>query len=99
MRSLRSKDFEKKEYDLHDEVQLISDNRYKYLRVQEWITQEPCVLYKHVYEPNKHKINSVNLTKIAARQLKIALSVNHPELLQKLLIRKVKREISKKAVR
>ena len=92
-------DLKKKKYALQDEVQLISDERYKYLKIHEWITKEPFVLYKHVYEPAKHKIKGVNLTEIAILQLKKALQVNHPELLQKLLLRKANYKILKKTKR
>jgi hypothetical protein len=59
--------------------------------VRSWIVTDPLLLYMHVYEPHKHGLTPLQLSRDAVNLLKKELEVNHPEIYTQILIRSKKR--------
>jgi hypothetical protein len=59
--------------------------------VRSWIEADPLLMYMHVYEPHKHGLTPLQLSRDAVNLLKKELEINHPEIYTQILIRSKKR--------
>jgi hypothetical protein len=79
-----------KRYELCEDIQLLHYGKLRYLKLQDWISLYPDIVYYHIYLPGKLELVKITLTSNAYVEFKKCLAKMFPDLFKQMIIKQLK---------